>query len=153
MRILVLSDAHGRLSYILDAIEAEPTAQYVYYLGDGIAQLEEAAQLHPEKTYITVTGNCDFSSKYPQRDIRELGGKRIFATHGYIEHVKDGLYDLRIDANDEHCTIVLYGHTHEPKSEYVAGLYLFNPGSIRDGNYGVIDIIGKDVMCINKHLC
>ena len=152
MRILVLSDSHKRISYILDAIEAEPTAKTVYFLGDGIYDIEEAASIFPDRTYITVTGNCDFSSGYPQRDIREIGGKRILATHGYAEHVKDGIYELQIDAVDEHCSIALFGHTHEPMTKYCDGLYIMNPGSIRDGSYGVIDIINSQVICITKRL-
>lgn len=69
-----------------------------------------------------------------------------------MEKVKFGLYNLEYEARRENCQIALFGHTHEPYTNYSDGIYLFNPGSIKDGFYGVIDITDNGIICFNKNL-
>ena len=153
MRILVLSDSHRHNFNLFTAITEEPTAEVVYFLGDGANEFEEAQLIYgKEQAFIGVRGNCDLSSSLPERDIRTICGKRILATHGYVQNVKFGLTDLQLEAVSEKCDIVLYGHTHIPYSTYKDGIYYFNPGSLRDGCYGVVDITDNGIICINKKL-
>lgn len=49
-------------------------------------------------------------------------------------------------ARQEGADIVLYGHTHTGVTCYDDGLYIMNPGSIRDGHYGMIDIVPGGIM-------
>ncbi len=153
MRILVVSDSHGSRFDFFDAVEREPTAEYIYFLGDGYREYEEIACTYGDKkACIGVGGNCDFGCTLPARDIRTIEGQRIYATHGYVERVKYGIYDLEYTARQEKCSIVLFGHTHEKLNTYRDGVYFFNPGSLRDGFYGVVDITEKGIMCIHKNL-
>lgn len=153
MRILVLSDSHRSNFNLFTAITEEPTAEVVYFLGDGVNEFEEAKYVYgKEQAFIGVRGNCDLSSFLPDRDIRVICGKKILATHGYVQNVKFGLTDLQLEAVSENCDIVLFGHTHKPESIYKDGIYYFNPGSLRDGCYGVVDITSNGVICINKKL-
>ena len=75
-----------------------------------------------------------------------LGGKKIYCTHGHAEHVKYGTDELICRARQEGADIVLYGHTHSGVTAYDDGLYIMNPGSIRDGHYGMIDIVPGGIM-------
>ena len=153
MRILVLSDSHRHNFNLFSAITEEPTAEVVYFLGDGANEFEEAQLIYgKELAFIGVRGNCDSFTSLPERDIRTIGGKKILATHGYLQNVKFGLTDLQLEAVSEKCDIVLYGHTHIPLNTYKDGIYYFNPGSLRDGCYGVVDITPNGVICINKKL-
>lgn len=153
MRILVLSDSHRHNFNLFTAITEEPTAEVVYFLGDGANEFEEAQLVYgTERAFIGVKGNCDQFSSLPARDIRVICDKRIMATHGYVENVKFGLKDLQLEALDKNCDIVLFGHTHMPESVYKDGIYYFNPGSLREGCYGVVDITPNGVICINKKL-
>lgn len=153
MRILVLSDSHRHNFNLFSAITEEPTAEVVYFLGDGANEFEEAQLIYgKEQAFIGVRGNCDSFTSLPERDIRTIGGKKILATHGYLQNVKFGLTDLQLEAVSEKCDIVLYGHTHIPLNTYKDGIYYFNPGSLRDGCYGVVDITTNGVICINKKL-
>ena len=153
MRILVLSDSHRHNFNLFSAITEEPTAEVVYFLGDGANEFEEAQLIYgKEQAFIGVRGNCDSFTSLPERDIRTIGGKKILATHGYLQNVKFGLTDLQLEAVSEKCDIVLYGHTHIPLNTYKDGIYYFNPGSLRDGCYGVVDITPNGVICINKKL-
>lgn len=152
MRILVLSDAH-RINYkAVRAIESEPTAEVVYYLGDGANDIVSIAENYRDKFFIILKGNCDFSAPLPETDIRTLENTKIYACHGHNENVKYGYYHLFCEARQNNCQLALFGHTHEPYHDYENEIHLFNPGSIRDGNYGVIDITPKGIMCIHKKL-
>ena len=153
MRILVLSDSHRHNFNLFSAITEEPTAEVVYFLGDGANEFEEASLIYgKEQAFIGVRGTCDSFTCLPERDIRTICDKRILATHGYIQNVKFGLMDLQLEAVSEKCDIVLFGHTHKPESIYKDGIYYFNPGSLREGCYGVVDITKNGVICINKKL-
>lgn len=153
MRILVLSDSHRHSINLFSAITSEPSAEVVYFLGDGAHEFDEATYVYGKNhAFIGVKGNCDLSSFLPEKDVRTICHKRIMATHGYIQNVKFGLDELQLEATREKYDIVLFGHTHNPESIYKDGIYYFNPGSIKHGDYGVIDINDKGVICINKKL-
>ena len=147
MRILVLSDSHGMPSRILDAVEAHPEAEALIFLGDGERDLDTVeSYYHSLQNVIKVAGNCDFSSSLPLLRVVTLGGKKIYCTHGHAEHVKYGTDELLLRARQEGADIVLYGHTHTGVTCYDDGLYIMNPGSIRDGHYGMIDIVPGGIM-------
>lgn len=152
MRILVLSDSHGDYLSLKTAISNHPTAEVIVFLGDGERDLDRLGNLLENKFVIRVKGNCDFASLLPENHIQTIEGKRIFATHGYIENVKFGDDRLIYKGQSLDAHIILYGHTHVPVSKYVDGVYVLNPGSIRDGNYGFVDITEKGVMCVNAKI-
>ncbi|MBQ8182299.1 MAG: YfcE family phosphodiesterase [Clostridia bacterium] len=153
MRLVVVSDSHGSRWNLFEAIEREPSADVVYFLGDGYREFEAAESIHAnKKAFIGVNGNCDFGCTLPAKDIRNLEGVKIYATHGYAEKVKFGLWGLEEQAKNENCSLVLFGHTHQPLKIYKDGVHYFNPGSIREGFYGVVDITPQGVMCINKNI-
>lgn len=153
MRILVLSDSHGDRVSLFWAAEKEPTAEYIYMLGDGAYEMESlAAYYGDKKPCILVRGNCDFGSDAPAYDVRRVNGIGIYATHGYSEQVKYTYENLKSAARDAGCTVALFGHTHTPEVRYDDGMYLFNPGSIRSDSYGVVDITDGGIICINKKL-
>ncbi len=147
MRILVMSDTHGdRYSPSL-AIEQQPDAKYIIHLGDGASDIDDLVAFYSDRKFIRVKGNCDFSSDLPAYRIESIGGKRIYITHGYMERVKFGPEVLYYTAREKEAQIALFGHTHEPYIDYYDGIHIFNPGSLRDGKYGVIDITPKGIMC------
>ena len=152
MRILVLSDSHGRAGNIYDAVEKHPEAEVIVFLGDGERDFENAEFLIKDKRVIKVAGNCDFYSDLPLCEIVTLGGKRVYCTHGHSECVKFGTGNLISCARAQKADIVLYGHTHVGVSAFEDGLHIFNPGSLRDGNYGVVDIVSGGVIGINMKL-
>lgn len=143
MRVLVVSDIHGREHRLREALEQQPTARHVIFLGDGLRQVEDVMDLYPDRTFYTVPGNCDFGAGgIPVRQ-EILGGKRFYFTHGHLHDVKYTLYRLDLAAREAGADIALFGHTHNPYREYADGLHLFNPGSLGyGGTYGYVDIEG-----------
>ena len=94
MRILVLSDSHGDIYSMKKAIDAQPTAEVVIFLGDGYADFEKCKPLLDGKQLYCVKGNNDFYCNYPKNAIIEEGGLKIYITHGHYEYVKSGLAGL-----------------------------------------------------------
>lgn len=151
-KILVVSDSHGDSWKLRAAIEAVPDAKIVFHLGDGEAEAREAAQRFGTKFFHLVQGNCDWGSALPLYAVDEVEGKRIYACHGHIHLVKYGTADLVAEAIEKNCAIALYGHTHIPVTEYVDGVLLFNPGSIKQGNFGIIDIADNGILPVLRKL-
>lgn len=144
MRILVVSDTHGDKLSLLRAIRSQASAEVVIHLGDGADEFEEARLLFPEKMFLGVRGNGDWSSRAPLSDVRTFEGKRFFFTHGHRYNVKMGYYTVCMAAREKQAEVLLFGHTHQPLEDYEDGLYILNPGSLHSsfqgGSYGIVDI-------------
>lgn len=152
MRILVVSDSHGDVFALRHAIEAQPTARMMIHLGDGERDMDTLLERLGNIKVVQLKGNEDHGPLTPYHSLEIVEGKRLFCTHGNREDVKGGTGKLEKVARKEHADIALFGHTHTPKNEYDEGLYLFNPGSIRQGEYGVVDITKTGIACINMKL-
>lgn len=149
----MVSDSHGSRWNLFEAVEREPSAEAVFFLGDGYREYEELVRAYSDKTaFIGVKGNCDLYCDLPEKEIRTLNGTKIYATHGYMEKVKFGLFGLEELAQNEKYNLILFGHTHQPLNSYRDGVYYFNPGSVREGFYGVVDITDKGIICLNKNI-
>ena len=168
MTLLVLSDSHGRVNNISDAIALNKNAEAVLFLGDGLRDIERAETLG--KPIISVRGNCD----PPLSDIHgvytlSFGEYNIMLTHGHLFSVKSSLDTYAAHAAECGADIALFGHTHIPLDRYLpAGcevggvtlkkpLRLFNPGSIGDprgsrASFGVITIRGREVLTSHGEL-
>jgi len=149
-RILVCSDSHGRGDQLLRALDQQPGAGVLVFLGDGVA--EASVFLHAGKEAYLVRGNCDGASELPLRREFTCAGKKILCTHGHYSYVKFGLDDLLRAARDHGAGLVLYGHTHTPRIDYEDGIYLFNPGSIAEGDYGFVDITQAGIVCVRMRV-
>lgn len=153
MRILILSDAHGANFNLIEALEKEREAELVYYLGDGANAADDIFYPYRnKKCFITLKGNCDLGASFPERDIRNVNGAKIYACHGHNENVKYTYSRLKELARENGCKVALFGHTHTQYYDYDDGLYLFNPGSIRNGEYGVADIEESGILFTEKKL-
>ena len=151
-RILVLSDSHSDTASLRYAIKNEPQAQAILFLGDGLRDFEETEI--PSGVYASaVRGNCD-SAFMPYPLFREeiLAGKRIYMSHGHTEHVKYGTSEFNETARLHNADIALHGHTHIPYTDYIDGMYIMNPGSVRENSCGIIDITESGIMCYTKQI-
>lgn len=156
MKCLVLSDSHGRVDYIERVLRMHPDAEVVFFLGDGLSDADARASSDKSKMWLAVRGNCDFRGMFKESMANKtdeiiLMGKKIVLTHGDLYGVKasdSGLYALRESRGAD---IILYGHTHIPRSEYVSGdnpFYLFNPGSLGEypHSFGILTLSENAVL-------
>lgn len=150
MKLLIFSDSHGDTHRMRELILFHSDAKAVCHLGDGEREISYLAQEFPDRDFYCVRGNCDFSSDAPALRLERLGGKRVLLSHGHLYGVKGGVYRYALAAREQKADLALFGHTHQPFAEYDDGLYLFNPGSIRDGHYGLIEIVSAGV--VTRHL-
>lgn len=149
MRILVMSDSHGSGRSVEQAIEAQPEAQHVIFLGDGENDIENASYIYPDRVFHIVCGNCDFCSNKPLHQLITIADKRIFICHGHTYGVKSTYENAIKAALLENADILLFGHTHNAYTEYRDGLYIMNPGSLSrasTSSYGFIDITPSGIM-------
>ncbi|MGK0468924.1 metallophosphoesterase [Clostridium sp.] len=146
MRIGVVSDTHRNVSSIELLGEKIKAMDVIIHLGDNIDDISIIKKYYKGKI-INVKGNCDFSAKTPFDRVEDVGGKKIFLTHGHKYSVKENLYKLRYKALETGAHIVLYGHTHIAKIDFEEGIWYINPGSAsepRDGarSFAIINING-----------
>ena len=157
MRLLVISDSHGRTSLIDRVLRRETEAKDVFFLGDVVSDIEEVMPEYPDRRFYIVRGNCDYFCSYPAFNIVNIEGIDIFMTHGHNYGVKSGTELLFSVAKNTGAKLVLYGHTHISSIEYSDGIHLINGGSLsrpRDGrpSYAVIDITDSGILPAIKYI-
>ena len=152
MKFLVFSDAHGNIRFLSRALQLHRDTEGVFFLGDGLEQIEPIKQQFPIPFYC-VRGNCDFAIGTPTTNVLQCMEHKILYTHGHAYQVKSGSERIKQAARDRGADIILFGHTHHAMTQYDDGLYLMNPGSIgmdsRGVAYGIIELSKQGVMLSN----
>ena len=146
MRVLIVSDTHGRHGGFNKALEAAGEIDFLVHLGDteGGEHYIEAACECP--SYI-LAGNNDFFSDNPRELEVNFAGKKAFLTHGHYYGVSLGTERIVEEAKVREADIVMFGHTHKPFLEEIDGVTVLNPGSIafprqegRKGSYIIMEM-------------
>lgn len=161
MKLLVFSDSHGRSGRVRELLMLHHDAGAAVFLGDGLRDLPAAAEW-PCPLY-TVRGNCDVftlfdSAMPPEERLLCFSGHQLFVLHGHTRGVKAGYMRAAAAAAERGADLLLFGHTHEPVEAYIpaeegvlAGaegrsLYLFNPGALAEGSYGLIELQAGNIL-------
>ena len=128
MKILVMSDSHGRRDLVKKCIRQHPDTEAVLFLGDVLIDIKGMEAVFTEKQFYCVSGNCDYGSDVPKERLITLQGTQILLTHGHAHGVNYGI------------------------NMYHDGIYVLNPGSLaypRDfskPSYGLIEITPKGIL-------
>lgn len=129
MRVLIISDTHGRHANLIKVFEREKSIDLVIHLGDAEGcedYIEEIAGCPLE----IVSGNSDFFSALCQEKEVKLGRYKVLITHGHYYYVNAGMEDIKREAEGRGCDIVMFGHTHRPMIHYGKKVIAVNPGSL-----------------------
>jgi putative phosphoesterase len=129
MKVLIVSDSHGRTSYLEQVIERVKPIDLFIHLGDFEGQ-EDYIQCLVDCDSHLVSGNNDYFTDIEREKIIHIQNYRVLLTHGHRFHVNYGTENLYKTAIENNCDIVMYGHTHIPHIEESGGIYIVNPGSI-----------------------
>lgn len=140
MKVLVFSDSHGYKNKVITMLDREKDADFCFFLGDGLREAEEAAELYPHIKFIFVKGNNDFYSFQEKEAYKYIDGITFMSCHGDELNVRRGLLALLEKAQSVRANIALYGHTHirntykDPRT----GVFALNPGALCEGQYSII---------------
>jgi len=123
----VIADTHGLFDPAI--LRHFKNVDHIVHAGD-IGKRSVIEQLKAIAPVTTVSGNVDGydESGFPSETMIELGGLRITVRHILYEGgklTKDGRAFLDRTRPD----ICIFGHTHQPKNEWLGDTLLFNPGS------------------------
>lgn len=160
MKCLVFSDSHrAGERKIARVLAFHPDAQVIFFLGDGLSDLENFVSCESTRTWIAVRGNCDFSDTLggvPVLKTEEitLNKCKILLTHGDLYGAKYGLAGLRALAVERAADVVLFGHTHVPVQSWESvgnkRVGFFNPGSIGapggEATFGILTVCQNGVL-------
>ncbi|MCM1391387.1 MAG: YfcE family phosphodiesterase [Ruminococcus sp.] len=142
MDVLLISDSHGSVNNIRTAIEKENDCAMLFFLGDGLSDIEKVKSDYPNKTFLCVPGNNDFGYTEDTVAYKYIEGNTIVYTHGHRFNVRYSLGDLLAHADSVMANVVFYGHTHRADLRYDSykGVYLINPGAMCEGKYAVVTL-------------
>lgn len=152
MRLIVFSDSHGNFTALKRVIDLHTEADAYIHLGDGAEEVEMIKMLYHNKKFICVCGNCDVDSDEKLSRVEVFDNKTVYFTHGHYHNVKYTDNYLIEAAKQSGADIVLYGHTHISREEYLNGIYIMNPGSIskpkntQRPTYGIVDITNSGIL-------
>ncbi len=144
MKVLVVSDSHGRRELLDRIISAEPDCMEIIFLGDGIRDIEIIREFYPDRKFTCVRGNNDRDYTVSSEAYKHFNGVTLVACHGDTYGVRSTLRSLFSKAASVKAELALYGHTHiayETKDP-LTGVVALNPGAVCDGRYCVIDFSG-----------
>ncbi len=130
MKILIVSDTHGRLDNLQKAIDRVDDFDHLIHCGDVEGQEEEIEELAGVPVTI-VRGNNDWDSQLPPNRVVDFEDYRLFVTHGHRYGVSYGTEELAEEAKARGCNVAVYGHIHHPViDESDPELTIINPGSL-----------------------
>lgn len=142
MKILVLSDSHGGIAPMEEAV-LRTSPHLILHLGDCWRDGERLHDRFPSIPFEQVPGNCDFRPDQPAEKLLFQGDKRILMCHGHTYGVKQTLLNAGFAAEEQNLDLFLFGHTHRPLVDMRGRTLFLNPGSIGDRlrpTYGVVTI-------------
>ncbi len=128
MKILVVSDSHGKNVYLEQAYE-KTQPDMLIHLGD-LEGSERFIQSHVSCPVEMVAGNNDYFSELDGEKMITLGGYKVLLTHGHRYRVHFGTETIKDWARDKGANIVMFGHTHRPLLDTSTDVIALNPGSI-----------------------
>lgn len=129
MKVLIVSDTHGKNFNLLKTMERVSPIDLLIHLGDfegGEDYIKSIANCPVEM----VSGNNDFFSTLPKEVIMRIGKYVVLLTHGHRYGVNYGTTNLLETAQKNHIDIVMYGHTHVPMINHIEDVWIINPGSL-----------------------
>lgn len=158
MRILVVSDTHGKHGNFDRAVQEAGPIDLLIHLGDVEGGEQELRAALDCEMHI-MRGNNDYFTDLPSEEEITFGRYKAFLTHGHMYYVSLGAERILEEGRARGVDFVMFGHTHRPflyKSE--DGITVLNPGSLsyprqegRKGSYIIMETDGQSEPVIRQH--
>ena len=149
MKVLIVSDTHGRDENLEIAVNREAPVDMLVQCGDVEGRVLYIDALADCPCSI-VSGNNDFFSDLPREDVIDIEGNKVLVTHGHYYGVSMSFDQLADAAKQRGCNAAFFGHIHVPVLEKEDGILLVNPGSLafprqrgRRPSYAVLETDGN----------
>jgi putative phosphoesterase len=136
MRYLVVSDTHGNLNDLRNAVGRYGPIDGLVHLGDGVLDGLAVAQEFGIPFH-GVRGNTDFNSDFPDTDTADLDGRTFLLLHGFQLEMnpyhppsvqRETIAELAAMARKKKARGVFFGHTHQALLDLAGGVLVMNPG-------------------------
>ncbi|MBM7578866.1 metallophosphoesterase [Jeotgalibacillus terrae] len=148
MKLLVVSDNHGDSKILSEVTERwRGHVDYMFHAGDSELPFESDV-MNP---FVKVRGNCDFDSAYPEDELVDCDGTKVFITHGHLYGIKSSLDRIGYKGDELQADIIIFGHSHQLGAEMMDGRLFLNPGSIRlprdrnEPTYAIVNLHERQV--------
>lgn len=112
-KILIVSDTHRKNENYFALLKQLEPLDMVIHCGDAEGSEYAISQAADCQVQI-VPGNNDFFSALPRELELEIGGYRVWVTHGHTYYVSMGPERIKREARERGVDIVMFGHTHRP---------------------------------------
>ena len=136
MRILIVSDTHGKHGSLDKVLEREKQIDMFLHMGDvedGDIYIEAVLDCPVH----IVAGNNDYYGNLPREEILQIGKYKVWMTHGHTYCVSMNTRRLKEAARERGVNIVMYGHTHRPDIDIEEGL-----ATVKDIQQMEVDVLG-----------
>ena len=157
MKILIVSDTHGRHSAFDKALKEAGKIDALVHLGDTEGGEDYIEAVCGCPAYV-LAGNNDFFSNLPSEKTLQIGKYRVMITHGHRYYIGMGNEMLKEEATAHGVDIVMYGHTHKPVIDISDNIVAINPGSLsyprqenRKPSYIIMEIDEKGEASFSLH--
>lgn len=136
-RYLLISDTHmPRRGKALPKpfVELAAHADAILHTGD-FTELSVVLELECYSPIYAVQGNNDsleVVSRFPEEQIVDLDGLRVGMTHGHLGSAKSTPERAREQFSAADVDLIVFGHSHIPFDQDIAGIRCLNPGSLCD---------------------
>ena len=146
MRVLIVSDTHGKNGNLEKVLRLIAPLDLVFHLGDLEGSEGYIEDIAPCPVHM-VSGYNDFFTSVPAEKIVVIGRHKIFMSHGHRYGVSFDTVRIKDVAREHGCDVVFFGHTHKPLIDWDDDIVAVNPGSIsyprqenRRPSYVLLDI-------------
>lgn len=155
MKILVVSDTHGRHTNLDKILRTAGEIDMFVHLGD-LEDGEFYIDVIVECEKHIIGGNNDYFSGLPMEEEFYIGPNKVFITHGHQYSVSYEKESIKRAGRARGASLVMFGHTHKPYLEEEDGLTILNPGSVsyprqsgRKPGYMILEM--DEEGCISYH--
>lgn len=129
MKILIVSDSHGKNTYMERVLEKVGPLDLMIHLGD-LEGSENFLRQNANCPVEMVSGNNDYFSSIEREKEIYIGLYKVMLTHGHRYKVHYGTECIKDWARENQAAIVMFGHTHVPLIDRTSDVIAINPGSI-----------------------
>ncbi len=129
MRVMIVSDTHGRHAGLDRALEEAGSIDMFIHLGD-VEGGEDYINAVVDCEKHIVRGNNDFFCDLPKEEEFHIGPYKAFISHGHTYCVSLDPEHILEEGEARGADIVMFGHTHRPFYEKKGKITVLNPGSL-----------------------